>query len=644
MISSQFPDDAVYKGQNSAQDSRENDSFMLSKKCFKLDYILEEDVTKSKKGKDGRFVNLWLTWRNLSFSNALKWMIMEKNPSSVLSCKDELDKELPVLKSYFIDDPGETGMQEAGLSVMWLGQAVIQMDELLFLTDAIFSSCTSSFQYLGAKQFHPPLCMIEELRPINAILISHNHYDHLDCNSVIALNEQFGNEPRWFEPLGLLDWMQTCGYENVIELDWSSSSTARLTPTVSGGAPSTVQPHRWHQLGETVPARLGSGAPHSAPSRLLAAAQAVPTQLQQTCSVDLRAEDAAGLEDGSVWGAAVLPPVLVIVLVVLWSYYAYVFELCLVTVLSPAEKDLKSHFHSTEREQPKRPPRCWALTPSEAPGARRRNEKPRKEHTRLDGKETFISLARRHSRSQVAQRGNCSGAEFHLSYTDKERYENEERPEVQKQMLIDMAKKLPVYTRTGSGAVRFCDRCHLIKPDRCHHCSVCAMVNNCIGFSNYKFFLQFLAYSVLYCLYIATTVFSYFIKYWRGELPSVRSKFHVLFLLFVACMFFVSLVILFGYHCWLVSRNKTTLEAFCTPVFTSGPEKNGFNLGFIKNIQQVFGDNKKFWLIPIGSSPGDGHSFPMRSMNESQNPLLANEEPWEDNEDDNRDAITASVP
>ncbi|XP_063102183.1 palmitoyltransferase ZDHHC15 isoform X4 [Cavia porcellus] len=198
--------------------------------------------------------------------------------------------------------------------------------------------------------------------------------------------------------------------------------------------------------------------------------------------------------------------------------------------------------------------------------------------------------------------------------------------------------------------VRFCDRCHLIKPDRCHHCSVCAMcvlkmdhhcpwVNNCIGFSNYKFFLQFLAYSVLYCLYIATTVFSYFIKYWRGELPSVRSKFHVLFLLFVACMFFVSLVILFGYHCWLVSRNKTTLEAFCTPVFTNGPEKNGFNLGIVKNIQQVFGDNKKFWLIPVGSSPGDGHSFPMRSMNESQNPLLANEEPWEDNEDDNRGPI-----
>uniref|UniRef100_A0A8C0E6P9 Palmitoyltransferase n=1 Tax=Bubo bubo TaxID=30461 RepID=A0A8C0E6P9_BUBBB len=233
------------------------------------------------------------------------------------------------------------------------------------------------------------------------------------------------------------------------------------------------------------------------------------------------------------------------------------------------------------------------------------------------------------------------GKKYHMSYADQERYENEERPEVQRQILAEIARKLPVYTRTGNGGIRFCDRCQLIKPDRCHHCSVCAIcvlkmdhhcpwVNNCIGFSNYKFFLLFLAYALLYCLYIAATVFKYFIKYWTGELTNGRSKFHVLFLLFVAVMFFVSLMFLFGYHCWLVSRNRSTLEAFSAPVFQNGPDKNGFNLGFVKNLQQVFGEEKKLWLLPIASSQGDGHFFPMRALCEAQNPLLANEEQWED--------------
>lgn len=127
-----------------------------------------------------------------------------------------------MLTPYFVEDPGAAGTREAGVRVTWLGHAtvLVEMEELVFLTDPIFSSRASPSQYLGPKRFRHPPCTIGQLPPIDAVLISHNHYDHLDYGSVAALNERFGNELRWFVPLGLLDWMQKCGCENVIELDW----------------------------------------------------------------------------------------------------------------------------------------------------------------------------------------------------------------------------------------------------------------------------------------------------------------------------------------------------------------------------------------------------------------------------------------
>ncbi|NXA14896.1 ZDHC2 Palmitoyltransferase, partial [Sapayoa aenigma] len=176
-------------------------------------------------------------------------------------------------------------------------------------------------------------------------------------------------------------------------------------------------------------------------------------------------------------------------------------------------------------------------------------------------------------------------------------------------------------------AIRYCDRCHLVKPDRCHHCSVCdkcilkmdhhcPWVNNCVGFSNYKFFLLFLAYSLVYCLFIAATDLQYFIKFWTNGLPDTQAKFHIMFLFFAAAMFSVSLSSLFGYHCWLVSKNKSTLEVFRAPIFRHRTDKNGFSLGFSKNLRQVFGDEKKYWLLPVFSSLGDGCSFPTCLVNQ----------------------------
>ena len=80
---------------------------------------------------------------------------------------------------------------------------------------------------------------------------------------------------------------------------------------------------------------------------------------------------------------------------------------------------------------------------------------------------------------------------------------------------------------------------------------------------------------------------------------SLSLRFHVLFLFFVAAMFCVSLASLFGYHVYLVSRNMTTLEAFRPPVFRHGPDKRAFHLGKASNFQEVFGDNKWLWFLPV---------------------------------------------
>lgn len=96
-VSNQYPKEAVKRRQNSSRGSRGSDSSRTSRKSFRLDYRLEEDVTKSKRGKDGRFVNPWPTWKSPTFPNVLKWSLMEKNNSNVPCSKQVNTCMLPVL-------------------------------------------------------------------------------------------------------------------------------------------------------------------------------------------------------------------------------------------------------------------------------------------------------------------------------------------------------------------------------------------------------------------------------------------------------------------------------------------------------------------------------------------------------------------
>ncbi|KAI7791641.1 N-acyl-phosphatidylethanolamine-hydrolyzing phospholipase D isoform X1 [Triplophysa rosa] len=191
-----------------------------------LDYRQKGDATCSKRDSQGRFVNPWTTWQFPSYSTILRLFLMEKNNSSVPSAKEVLDRELPVHEPYFVQNPDLCRQTGSSVRGTWLGHAtvLVEMDGLVLLTDPVFSQRASPMAFMGPKRYRGPPCTVQQLPQVDAVVISHTHYDHLDADSVTALNARFGSDLHWFVPLGLAGWMQKTGCANVTELDWWTGS------------------------------------------------------------------------------------------------------------------------------------------------------------------------------------------------------------------------------------------------------------------------------------------------------------------------------------------------------------------------------------------------------------------------------------
>jgi len=109
----------------------------------------------------------------------------------------------------------------SGLRVTWLGHSsmLIEIDGHRVLTDPIWSERASPFSWIGPRRFHPPPLPLKELPPIDAVLISHDHYDHLDRATIVALNKRGA---RFIVPLGVGAHLEYWGVpsERIEELDW----------------------------------------------------------------------------------------------------------------------------------------------------------------------------------------------------------------------------------------------------------------------------------------------------------------------------------------------------------------------------------------------------------------------------------------
>jgi N-acyl-phosphatidylethanolamine-hydrolysing phospholipase D len=109
-------------------------------------------------------------------------------------------------------------------TLTWIGHAtfLIQLGGLNVLTDPHFSDRASPVSFVGPRRLTAPGLAFEDLPPIDLVLISHDHYDHLDRPSVLRLAAI--HRPLFLVPLGLKAWFASIGItERVEELDWWDS-------------------------------------------------------------------------------------------------------------------------------------------------------------------------------------------------------------------------------------------------------------------------------------------------------------------------------------------------------------------------------------------------------------------------------------
>ena len=117
-------------------------------------------------------------------------------------------------------------------TLTWIGHAslLLQLGGRNILLDPVFSRRVSPVRFAGPRRHQPPGLSIEQLPPIDVVVISHNHYDHLDRPSVRAIARQASGPPVFLVPRGIDAWME----RNVPGV------------TASGGAP-TARALDWHE-------------------------------------------------------------------------------------------------------------------------------------------------------------------------------------------------------------------------------------------------------------------------------------------------------------------------------------------------------------------------------------------------------------
>jgi len=161
--------------------------------------------------------------------------------SGRLKSPDLSPPTVPVVKPTFL--PNRSASTK--LRATWLGHAAYYVEfpsGLRVLFDPVFEDRCSPFSSLGPKRYtESPLKSLADLPVVDAVFISHSHYDHLSHGSVLEVQKHHPNA-HFFVGLGLEKWFKSTGIRKVTELDWWSTAKLELSAERKSddGSPQTI--------------------------------------------------------------------------------------------------------------------------------------------------------------------------------------------------------------------------------------------------------------------------------------------------------------------------------------------------------------------------------------------------------------------
>ena len=185
-------------------------------------------VAKACRGSDGVFHNPWPDSEPRDLREVLRW--------SAERLTQRLAKD-PPRGSFPTASPAISypRASDSTFSATWIGHSTVllQLGGLNIITDPVFYQRASPVPFAGPRRIMDAALPIDALPPIDVVLLSHNHYDHLDKSAVTRLARQY---PRatWILPLELGALIRPWGVHNLVELDWwqhTSVGDLRVTAT-----------------------------------------------------------------------------------------------------------------------------------------------------------------------------------------------------------------------------------------------------------------------------------------------------------------------------------------------------------------------------------------------------------------------------